>query len=275
MKSSANEKEKSGTYALLSKIEEQAKNYETSLKYHRKFSALSFEEELKIKEHSVYEADQKYKNRELLYLVNESERRVRNIVTIWILSILAACGLSLAAIQTWRRRMTEKNAEIQEYRNKIRAMQEYSSFLEKIKDAVPEKNALIDKQIIALADMMDILVHSRENLKLTELMRFNKLMEQGKAEEPEMLEVFRNTFESRYPGVQEKLHHEFSLSRREIDLYILIIFECSASVIAYIFKTTEGYVYNLRARLRKKIALSDERMTFENHLEEMQNRQTI
>ena len=264
-----------GTYAIFYIIEYAAGNYKASCDYLVKMiDRLSELNKLRI-ETSSYEADRRYKNKELMNLVLEKEQYIKNVSTSWALSIFAIACLCLALIQTWRRRMTEKNTEIQEYRNKIRAMQEYSSFLEKIKDAVPEKNALIDKQIIALADMMDILVHSRENLKLTELMRFNKLMEQGKAEEPEMLEVFRNTFESRYPGVQEKLHHEFSLSNREIDLYILIIFECSASVIAYIFKTTEGYVYNRRARLRKKIALSDERMTFENHLEEMQNRQTI
>ena len=256
-----------GATALLSKIEYASENYKQSYDYLDKCLGFLAEQNRLQYDESIYEADRRYKNKELMNLVLEKEQYIKNVSTSWALSIFAIACLCLALIQTWRRRMTEKNTEIQEYRNKIRAMQEYSSFLEKIKDAVPEKNALID--------MMDILVHSRENLKLTELMRFNKLMEQGKAEEPEMLEVFRNTFESRYPGVQEKLHHEFSLSNREIDLYILIIFECSASVIAYIFKTTEGYVYNRRARLRKKIALSDERMTFENHLEEMQNRQTI
>lgn len=172
-------------------------------------------------------------------------------------------------MQTKRRCLLKKEIEIQDYRNRIVAMQEYIDILKKIKDSVLEKNTLIDKQIATLADMMDILVHSSESLKLAEQMRFNKLVDQEKAEASEMLKIFRAAFESRYPGVQERLRLEFGLPEREIDLYVLIIFECSASVIAYIFRTTEGCVYNRRAQLRKKIRLTNEHMTFANHLKKM------
>ena len=160
--------------------------------------------------------------------------------------------------------MTEKNTEIQEYRNKIRAMQEYSSFLEEIKNSVPEKNELISNQLEILTELMNILVHSQSDLKISEYRKFQELTRESNTET--MIGIFRSSFESKYPGIIEKLYSKYDgLVERETDLYILTCLGCSASVIAYIFKTTEGYVYNLRSLLRKKMNVS-ENGSFVSHL---------
>lgn len=253
-----------GTYAIFYIIEYAAGNYKASCDYLVKMiDRLSELNKLRI-ETSSYEADRRYKNKELMNLVLEKEQYIKNVSTSWALSIFALACLCLALIQTWRRHMTEKNTEIQEYRNKIRAMQEYSSFLEEIKNSVPGKNELISNQLEILTELMNILVHSQSDLKISEYRKFQELTRESNTET--MIGIFRSSFESKYPGIIEKLYSKYDgLVERETDLYILTCLGCSASVIAYIFKTTEGYVYNLRSLLRKKMNVS-ENGSFVSHL---------
>lgn len=253
-----------GATALLSKIEYASGNYKQSYDYLDKCLGFLAEQNRLQYDESIYEADRRYKNKELMNLVLEKEQYIKNVSTSWALSIFAIACLCLALIQTWRRRMTEKNTEIQEYRNKIRAMQEYSSFLEEIKNSVPEKNELISNQLEILTELMNILVHSQSDLKISEYRKFQELTRESNTET--MIGIFRSSFESKYPGIIEKLYSKYDgLVERETDLYILTCLGCSASVIAYIFKTTEGYVYNLRSLLRKKMNVS-ENGSFVSHL---------
>lgn len=259
-----------GTYAIFYIIEYAAGNYKASCDYLVKMiDRLSELNKLRI-ETSSYEADRRYKNKELMNLVLQKEHYIKTVSISWALSIFALICLCLAILQIWRRRITEKNAEIQEYRNKISTMQEYSSFLETVKTAVPEKNALISRYVGVVTELINILVHSRSNMKIAEYLKFRDLVQKEKEEDSEVMNILCSSFESKYPGILNRLKKEYeALSEKDIAIYVLTNMGCSASVIAYIFKTTEGYVYNKRTALRKKLNIQEENGSFESHLKKI------
>lgn len=263
-----------GAYALLSRIEEADGNYKKSNEYLNKLIKENFDDELRIKEASIHEADMRYKNRELVRIIEERDIRIRYITLIWSLSILTVIAIALSVVQTRRRQLQKKDAELNEYRNRVTTMQEYSRILEKIKDSVPEKDELIESQINILNRLMNILVHSQEEIKLTFYNEFLKLTHKSEEGSSAMKAVFLHSFEVQYPEVRRTLKYNYpALTDKDIDLYSLIGLGCSTSVIAYLYTTSESYIYNCRMSLRKKLDLSDDRNAFAVHLSELTSKQ--
>lgn len=263
-----------GAYALLSRIEEADGNYKKSNEYLNKLIKENFDDELRIKEASIHEADMRYKNRELVRIIEERDIRIRYITLIWSLSILTVIAIALSVVQTRRRQLQKKDAELNEYRNRVTTMQEYSRILEKIKDSVPEKDELIESQINILNRLMNILVHSQEEIKLTFYNEFLNLTHKSEEGSSAMKAVFLHSFEVQYPEVRRTLKYNYpALTDKDIDLYSLIGLGCSTSVIAYLYTTSESYIYNCRMSLRKKLNLSDDRNAFAVHLSELTSKQ--
>lgn len=257
-----------GVYALLQVIEYAAGNYKMSCDYYDLcFEALGRQHQLEYEE-SAYEADMRYKNKELVEIIDAQERHMQDVTIIWslVIALIAASGLSVIEIR--HRQLQKKDAEINEYRNKISTMQEYSVFLEKIKDSIPEKNELITRQVELLSKLMDILVHAQSKMRPPEYREFMELVRKGDMEGKEILNILRSAFESQYPGVLTLLEREHGeLSEKDIDIYMLTNLGCSASVSAYIIGTSEGYVYNRRSGIRKKLGFSDDKISFSEHLQ--------
>lgn len=184
-----------GAYALLSRIEEADGNYKKSNEYLNELIKENFDDELRIKEASIHEADMRYKNRELVRIIEERDIRIRYITLIWSLSILTVIAIALSVVQTRRRQLQKKDAELNEYRNRVTTMQEYSRILEKIKDSVPEKDELIESQINILNRLMNILVHSQEEIKLTFYNEFLNLTHKSEEGSSAMKAVFLHSFE--------------------------------------------------------------------------------
>ena len=263
-----------GAYALLSRIEEADGNYKKSNEYLNELIKENFDDELSIKEASIHEADMRYKNRELVRIIEERDIRIRYITLIWSLSILTVIAIALSVVQTRRRQLQKKDAELNEYRNRVTTMQEYSRILEKIKDSVPEKDELIESQINILNRLMNILVHSQEEIKLTFYNEFLNLTHKSEEGSSAMKAVFLHSFEVQYPEVRRTLKYNYpTLTDKDIDLYSLIGLGCSTSVIAYLYTTSESYIYNCRMSLRKKLNLSDDRNAFAVHLSELTSKQ--
>ena len=263
-----------GAYALLSRIEEADGNYKKSNEYLNELIKENFDDELRIKEASIHEADMRYKNRELVRIIEERDIRIRYITLIWSLSILTVIAIALSVVQTRRRQLQKKDAELNEYRNRVTTMQEYSRILEKIKDSVPGKDELIESQINILNRLMNILVHSQEEIKLTFYNEFLNLTHKSEEGSSAMKAVFLHSFEVQYPEVRRTLKYIYpALTDKDIDLYSLIGLGCSTSVIAYLYTTSESYIYNCRMSLRKKLDLSDDRNAFAVHLSELTSKQ--
>lgn len=263
-----------GAYALLSRIEEADGNYKKSNEYLNELIKENFDDELRIKEASIHEADMRYKNRELVRIIEERDIRIRYITLIWSLAILTVIAIALSVVQTRRRQLQKKDAELNEYRNRVTTMQEYSRILEKIKDSVPGKDELIESQINILNRLMNILVHSQEEIKLTFYNEFLKLTHKSEEGSSAMKAVFLHSFEVQYPEVRRTLKYNYpALTDKDIDLYSLIGLGCSTSVIAYLYTTSESYIYNCRMSLRKKLDLSDDRNAFAVHLSELTSKQ--
>ena len=263
-----------GAYALLSRIEEADGNYKKSNEYLNELIKENFDDELRIKEASIHEADMRYKNRELVRIIEERDIRIRYITLIWSLSILTVIAIALSVVQTRRRQLQKKDAELNEYRNRVTTMQEYSRILEKIKDSVPEKDELIESQINILNRLMNILVHSQEEIKLTFYNEFLNLTHKSEEGSSAMKAVFLHSFEVQYPEVRRTLKYNYpALTDKDNDLYSLIGLGCSTSVIAYLYTTSESYIYNCRMSLRKKLNLSDDRNAFAVHLSELTSKQ--
>ena len=209
-----------------------------------------------------------------LRIIEERDIRIRYITLIWSLSILTVIAIALSVVQTRRRQLQKKDAELNEYRNRVTTMQEYSRILEKIKDSVPEKDELIESQINILNRLMNILVHSQEEIKLTFYNEFLNLTHKSEEGSSAMKAVFLHSFEVQYPEVRRTLKYNYpALTDKDIDLYSLIGLGCSTSVIAYLYTTSESYIYNCRMSLRKKLNLSDDRNAFAVHLSELTSKQ--
>lgn len=269
----AEDSELSGVYALLQEIEYLAGNYKLSCEYYDLCLEAMGKQRLVEYEESVHEADMRYKNGELMEIITAQKEHIRDASIIWSLAIVSVGVTGLSAVQARRRKLQEKDAEINEYRNRISAMQEYGSFLEEVKASVPEKNELINRQLDVLARLMEILVRTHSKMRPPEYREFAELVGKKNVDGSEMMNMLRLTFESRYPGVKARVQSEHpELSGKDIDVYILAILGCSASVTAYILGTTEGYVYNRRSVLRKKLGMSDMRISFSEHLQVIQHR---
>lgn len=254
-------------FGLLYEVESSAGNYKKAAGYLLAFIyCLDHENKLRVDE-SVYAADMRYKNRELVEIVHEKNKRIRNILIICSLSVIALIGAVFSVIQARRRKLQEKDSEINEYRNKIITMQEYCGKLETIRKSLPGKNALITEQIGIVKELMEVLVRSREEMKASAYAKFKDLTDRGEKGMPAVLEIFLGSFDAKYPGVRAKLKSRYpELTENDIDLYELIGLECSTSVIAYIYNTSESYIYNRRMSLRRKLSLPDDRKAFAVHL---------
>ena len=173
-------------------------------------------------------------------------------------------------MQTKKRKLQEKDAEIKEYQNRISTIQEYCEKLESIKKSVPDNDFPIEEQLLVLKELMDLLVHSRKELKVTTYARFKELTIKEESGKSTVLEIFIHFFDITYPGIRILLRKKYpDLTLNDINLYVLIGLGCSTAVIAYIFKTSESYIYNRRMTLRKKLCLSDDRKTFASHLSDL------
>lgn len=260
----------SDVYGLLYEVEASAGNYQKAAGYLLAFMhCLDRENKLRVDE-SVYAADMRYKNRELTEIVQEKNRRICNILIICSLSVAALIGAVFSVVQARRRKLQEKDSEINEYRNKIIAMQEYCGKLDTMRKSLPGKNALITEQIGIVNELMEVLVRSREEMKASAYAKFKDLTDRGEKGKPAVLEIFLGAFDAKYPGVRTRLNSRYpELTENDIDLYELIGLECSTSVIAYIYNTSESYIYNRRMGLRRKLSLSDDRKAFAAHLSEM------
>lgn len=259
----------SAIYALLEKIEYAAGNYKLSCEYYDKcLDAMDIQRQIEYEE-SVHEADMRYKNGELREIIKAQEKHLRDIIIIWSLAIVSVAAIGLAAVQMRRRQLQKNEAEINEYRNKISTLQEYSALLEKVKNSVPEKNELINHQVEVLSKLMSILVRTQSKMKPPEYREFVELVRKRSAGGDEILNTLRSTFDTQYPEVKGWLRDEH-LSEKDMDIYILTNLGCSASVTAYIIGTTEGYIFNRRSMLRKKFGLTDEKMSLNEHIKIIQ-----
>lgn len=259
----------SAIYALLEKIEYAAGNYKLSCEYYDKcLDAMDIQRQIEYEE-SVHEADMRYKNGELREIIKAQEKHLRDIIIIWSLAIVSVAAIGLAAVQMRRRQLQKNEAEINEYRNKISTLQEYSALLEKVKNSVPEKNELINHQVAVLSKLMSILVRTQSKMKPPEYREFVELVRKRSAGGDEILNTLRSTFDIQYPEVKGWLQDEH-LSEKDMDIYMLTNLGCSASVTAYIIGTTEGYIFNRRSMLRKKFGLTDEKMSLNEHIKIIQ-----
>lgn len=259
----------SAIYALLEKIEYAAGNYKLSCDYYDKcLDAMDIQRQIEYEE-SVHEADMRYKNGELREIIKAQEKHLRDIIIIWSLAIVSVAAIGLAAVQMRRRQLQKNEAEINEYRNKISTLQEYSALLEKVKNSVPEKNELINHQVEVLSKLMSILVRTQSKMKPPEYREFVELVRKRSAGGDEILNTLRSTFDTQYPEVKGWLRDEH-LSEKDMDIYMLTNLGCSASVTAYIIGTTEGYIFNRRSMLRKKFGLTDEKMSLNEHIKIIQ-----
>lgn len=259
----------SAIYALLEKIEYAAGNYKLSCEYYDKcLDAMDIQRQIEYEE-SVHEADMRYKNGELREIIKAQEKHLRDIIIIWSLAIVSVAAIGLAAVQMRRRQLQKNEAEINEYRNKISTLQEYSALLEKVKNSVPEKNELINHQVEVLSKLMSILVRTQSKMKPPEYREFVELVRKRSAGGDEILNTLRSTFDTQYPEVKGWLRDEH-LSEKDMDIYMLTNLGCSASVTAYIIGTTEGYIFNRRSMLRKKFGLTDEKMSLNEHIKIIQ-----
>ena len=259
----------SAIYALLEKIEYAAGNYKLSCEYYDKcLDAMDIQRQIEYEE-SVHEADMRYKNGELREIIKAQEKHLRDIIIIWSLAIVSVAAIGLAAVQMRRRQLQKNEAEINEYRNKISTLQEYSALLEKVKNSVPEKNELINHQVEVLSKLMSILVRTQSKMKPPEYREFVELVRKRSAGGDEILNTLRSTFDIQYPEVKGWLRDEH-LSEKDMDIYMLTNLGCSASVTAYIIGTTEGYIFNRRSMLRKKFGLTDEKMSLNEHIKIIQ-----
>ena len=259
----------SAIYALLEKIEYAAGNYKLSCEYYDKcLDAMDIQRQIEYEE-SVHEADMRYKNGELREIIKAQEKHLRDIIIIWSLAIVSVAAIGLAAVQMRRRQLQKNEAEINEYRNKISTLQEYSALLEKVKNSVPEKNELINHQVEVLSKLMSILVRTQSKMKPPEYREFVELVRKRSAGGDEILNTLRSTFDIQYPEVKGWLRDEH-LSEKDMDIYMLTNLGCSAFVTAYIIGTTEGYIFNRRSMLRKKFGLTDEKMSLNEHIKIIQ-----
>lgn len=260
----------SGVYSLLYSVEAADGNYEQANEYLLGFIQRDFEENILRHNQSAKEADMKYKNKELIEIISQKEIRLRYIVLLSIVSVLALLGVLVAFVQTKKRKLQEKDAEIKEYQNRISTIQEYCEKLESIKKSVPDNDFPIEEQLLVLKELMDLLVHSRKELKVTTYARFKELTIKEESGKSTVLEIFIHFFDITYPGIRILLRKKYpDLTLNDINLYVLIGLGCSTAVIAYIFKTSESYIYNRRMTLRKKLCLSDDRKTFASHLSDL------
>lgn len=259
-----------GAYGLLFSVEQAAGNYEKACEYLIGFiDALDRENELVMKE-SVYEADMRYKNAELVGMIEKRDRHIRNILLVSFLSFAALSGFMVSVVQIKKRRLQEKDSEIVEYRNRIIAIQDYCEKLESVRRISPSRESMIVEQVSVLKELMAILVRFQGTMKASAYARFKELTVRDEARRPAMLEIFLRAFEAEFPGVTELLRGRYpDLTEKDIELYALIGLECSASVIAFMYDTSESYVYNCRLRLRRKLDLKDEKQAFNLHLSEL------
>lgn len=260
----------SGVYGLLYKVEAADGNLEKANAYLIEFIDHDFSENLMRKEQSVHEADMRYKNNELRRIIYEREQHVRYTTVICSLVVIALLGIIAAIVQTRKRKLNEKDAEISEYKNKMSTIQEYCSRLEFIRDSVQDMNYPVEEHLQVLKELMEILVHSQSDMKAAVYARFKELTIKEESGMSAMLEMFVYSFDMKYPGVKGLLAARYpELNSNDINLYILIGLGCSTAVIAYMLRTSESYIYNRRMVLRKRLCLSEDRRAFASHLSEL------
>lgn len=266
---SSHDTQSPGIYALLAKIEALSGNYRKSNDYLRRY--LHIQDSLgKYSQHrSVYETDMKYRNKELLRVISEKDRHFKAaIITAGLVFLLLATFAGLLFLFR-KHQIMEKDREIRDYQERLDTIRKYCGVLEAMKKSQPAKDTLIEHQMVALNTLMEILLKADPQLPSSLSVRFHN---RGNSVEPrskEMLGIFNDIFDIRYPGARELIRDKYpDLSAKDSDILFLLCIDCPVSVISYSVGSSPSYIYNRKSALRQKLDICGRMQTFSFWLEE-------
>lgn len=259
-----------GIYALLGKIEQYAKNYKKSNEYYISYMYLSDSLKKAQYEKAIYEIDQKYRNNELQNEIIIIKERSSTQRLIYFLSIIIVIAIFLIIIIQRQKLILVKDAYIQEYKERVSAIQDYCETLNNIKKFQTDVNlrskSVIENQLSILTNLLNIVGVNRE-LTASDYHRFKSLCYNSKLDNQEIAAVFKQVFELKYPGVIPYLTSSYqSIGSDDINYYCLICLGCSATVLSFINRTSTSYVYNKRMSIRKKLNFTSDNQSFSEHL---------
>lgn len=248
--------EEAGLATLLSSIAKASGNYKEALEYNEQYTTIMASIGEQERANSLQQIEQVYFNKQLL-LENENIKK-QNVYTLVIYSLLVLILLLLMGwvAVAWRRKLREKNSQLEEY-------------LAVAQEAEVSKNNLLGE--------LDI--HKEKEKRLKELLenRFAEIRElagtyyeygyskklQKKVEQlislqsfgKDMFEVIENVVNAKNNGAIEKIRREYpSITEDNIKLLNLIYAGFSPQEISVIINDTPQNIYVRKSRLKRKIA---------------------
>ena len=248
--------EEAGWASLMASIAKTEGNYKEALDYIERYNFIMSQISEQEKNNSVQEVEQLYYNRQLKIENDNIRRHNRSALIIYTLLVVILIGGMVWGYFTWRRKIEEKNRQIEEY-------------LVAAQDAESSK--------ITLLDELDVQKEKEKRLKELLENRFAEIRElagtyyefgyskklQKKVEQllsfqsfgQDMFEVIENVVNAKNNGVIEKIRAEYpSITEDNIKLLNLIYAGFSPQEISVIINDTPQNIYVRKSRLKRKLA---------------------
>lgn len=223
------------------------------------------------KEHAIPELKAKYKN-EQLALRNEylsSIGRYQRYVagTVFILFFI----ITVWIIRNHRHKIRLQIQEIAEYRDTILRLKNAYETLQYNQSATidPEK---IARSIDFLQQLLDIASTYRNNKdkfqeKIEQLIMNN---DSGQKGINQLFLIFQDILDLYCPGIVAYISRKYAqLNSQELTLYCMICLSISKSAACLLMRYQPKTYYNSRNRLRNKLHIANDEMTFHEHFQQM------
>ncbi len=248
--------EEAGLATLMSSIAKAGGNYREALDYNEQYAGIMAS--LNEQEHtnSLQEIEQVYYNKQLKIENDNIKKQNRYVLIIYSLLVMIMLLFLVWIIVVWRRKLQEKNSQIEEY-------------LAVANEAEISKNSLLGE--------LDIHIEKEKRLKELLENRFAEIRElagtyyefgyskklQKKVEQllslqsfgRDMFEVIENVVNAKNNGAIEKIRREYpSITEENIKLLNLIYAGFSPQEISVIINDTPQNIYVRKSRLKRKIA---------------------
>lgn len=248
--------EEAGWATLLSSICKAEGNYKAALEYKERYSAIMEQISEQEKNSSIQEIEQLYYNRQLK-VENESIRRQnRSTLIIYTLMVIILLGAMAWGYITWRRKIQEKNKQIEEYLAASQQAENNRAILLDQLDSQKEKERRLKEllenrfaEIRELAGTYYEFGYSKKlQKKVEQLLSFQSFGQ-------DMFEVIENVVNAKNNGVIERVRTEYpSITDDNIKLLNLIYAGFSPQEISVIINDTPQNIYVRKSRLKRKLA---------------------
>lgn len=257
--------EKAGIYTLESDIAKKEKNYKLALECKEKYFAIIDSIATVERTQSIRDIENEYWQRDLTLKNTQATQKGRYMLTIYSLVLLIAILIIVVVVVSYKRRIERKNAEIENYMQSLKLMDEKLSSSEMGKAKILQQLDVHKEKERHLKELLEGRFAEVRELVRTYYETGNSRMLQKKVDDLLKLKLSGDNFEvmeevvnAKNDNIIKRVREKYpQLKEDNVKLLNMVYAGFSAQEISVILNDTPQNIYVRKSRLKKMIAEMD------------------